>query len=448
MSRRVLQAIIPGYLVLCLTLGGSAQGVLGNLILQLLALAILVSAVVPRRERSSDTDGRILPGLIVAAILLLGLQLIPLPPAVWMALPGRAPVASAYELIGQAAPWLPWSLTPYQTVGAALALLPPVAVLLGMIWLRAYRASYVALAVVAVTIAGVVLGAVQAATGNGYLYRFTSIGQAAGFFANANYMGTLFLAAIPFLAGLVSRGRRSADKRRRTGIGAAAIATFCLFMVGLALNGSSAAMLLSLPVLLASAALLVRQDGKAPVFLVGSGLFAAAAGCLAIATMPPLSSDSHVSVSTRKEIYARSLHVAGDMFPAGGGLGSFPRLYASHEGQTEVDRVFVNHAHNDYLELLIETGLPGLVLLLVFLVWWVIRSVRIWRSPLSSNLAKSATIASAAILAHSAVDFPIRTAAIAAVFAASVGLMAEPLRHRARKGHEAEGRAVRHLSLE
>ena len=45
--------------------------------------------------------------------------------------------------------------------------------------------------------------------------------------------------------------------------------------------------------------------------------------------------------------------------------------------------VYVNHVHNDYLETVLETGLPGLLILVLFILWWVRRSVRIWRSPVT-----------------------------------------------------------------
>ena len=83
----------------------------------------------------------------------------------------------------------------------------------------------------------------------------------------------------------------------------------------------------------------------------------------------------------------------------------------------EVTVAWVNHAHNDYLELLLETGLPGLLLMLAFLGWFVLQTARVWRSPFASLFAKAATIAAAAILVHSIVDYPLRTASIVAILA-------------------------------
>jgi hypothetical protein len=47
---------------------------------------------------------------------------------------------------------------------------------------------------------------------------------------------------------------------------------------------------------------------------------------------------------------------------------------------------------------------------------------------MASNFAKAATIASAAILAHSIVDFPLRTAAIASVFATCLASLPQSAR--------------------
>lgn len=448
---RVRQFVVPAYLGLCLMLGGSAQGVLGNLLLQLGAVALLAWAALTRTPSVLTDHARFLRWLGAAAVLLVALQLLPLPPTLWTVLPGREPLAGGYRLLGRELPWLPWSLTPYDTIASGLGLLPPLAVLAGVLRLGAYRARYLALAIVLGTIAGVLLGAVQVSSRSAYLYSFTSRGQAAGFFANANYMGTLLLAAVPFALALLGKVRAGRGHlwRRRLGVYSVLGGAIAMLLLGLALNRSMAAMLLSVPVLLASGALLAGPDSRVRLALVGAALLAGVLGSIALASMPGLArGEAAVSVSTRQDIYARSLQIAGDMFPAGAGLGAFARVYPSYENPDAVDWVYVNHVHNDYLEVVLEAGLPGALLVLAFLYWWVRRSVQIWHSPVSGGFAKAATVASGAILAHSAVDFPIRTAAIAAVFAAAVALMAEP---RVRRTPEREGvrtRPARHLSLD
>ena len=75
---------------------------------------------------------------------LIAIQLVPLPPAIWTALPGRDFVANGYALLGQPLPWLPISLAPYQTIASALWLLPPLAIIAGMLRLGAFRSSWLA----------------------------------------------------------------------------------------------------------------------------------------------------------------------------------------------------------------------------------------------------------------------------------------------------------------
>ena len=97
---------------------------------------------------------------------------------------------------------------------------------------------------------------------------------------------------------------------------------------------------------------------------------------------------------------------------------------------------------------MLETGLAGLLLIAVFLLWWAGRVIAIWRAPIIDHFARAATIASGAILAHSMVDFPLRTSAIAAVFAMCIALMAGPrLRLKVNRA-PSEGQGARHLSID
>jgi O-antigen ligase len=115
-----------------------------------------------------------------------------------------------------------------------------------------------------------------------------------------------------------------------------------------------------------------------------------------------------------------------DNWLLGSGIGSFRRLYPQYEDQAAVTTTFVNHAHNDYLEILLETGIPGLLTLLLFLLWWAGRAVRVARMRAIFPCAWAAVIGSAALLLHSLVDYPLRTAALAAIMAALLALMAQP----------------------
>ena len=69
MARRVREAVAPLYLVLCLLLGGSAQGVWANMLLQLLGIAILAWAALAASDEPLTRRQRWLGACIVAAAL-------------------------------------------------------------------------------------------------------------------------------------------------------------------------------------------------------------------------------------------------------------------------------------------------------------------------------------------------------------------------------------------
>src|SRR5205814_3380001 len=114
-----------------------------------------------------------------------------------------------------------------------------------------------------------------------------------------------------------------------------------------------------------------------------------------------------------------------------------------YEDHGRVTSTYVIHAHNDYAELALEMGLPGIVLLFLFLAWWIAAAWRAWRSVEAGPYARAASIASAAVLVHSLVDFPLRTAAIGASFAMCLALLID--RRPATRQEPNDLRESRHL---
>lgn len=450
MSATIRAAVIPAYVLLCIVLGGSVQGVWGNLALQLLAIAIIAWSILAPQPIRVPPAAKALFGIIGLAVLLIIVQLIPLPPALWTAIPGRDHIAEGYALLGMQMPWLSISLTPYETMAAALMVLPPVAVLTGMVVAGAYRSSWLALAILTGTFAAILLGALQVASPEPtlspwYLYRRTNYGLATGFFANSNHMATLLVVALAFLLAFYAQLRERAKSAKA---GSAAIliplAGAVVLLVGIVLNGSLAVLLLGLPVLLLSILMLV-PNGRGMAVTVA---ILSVAGILAV-YMTPLQDKLVASNSTpfesRQRIWSTTMPTIQDNWALGSGVGSFPEVYPRYEDPAAVNRTFVNHAHNDYLEIASDTGLPGILLLAAFLFWWVSRSIAVWRSAAADRYARAATIASAAMLVHSFVDYPLRPAALSAIMAACLALMAQP---RTRESDElADLWPTRHLAV-
>lgn len=455
MTQRVHQVLLPIYLGLCLVLGGASAAGLGvNVLLQLLAIPVLVAAALTRKPVPMGWAGRQL--LILAGVVVLAgaIQLVPLPPEMWTALPGRAPLGESYRLIGQPLPWLPLSLAPYATIASLLWLLPALAILLAAMKRGIADPAHFAWVVIGVMALSVIVGALQISGGAGspwYFYRITNYGVTVGFFANANHMATLLLVSLPFLAALYA-------SRKRTGsggnfAGAQSVMTLCgvvLVAIGLVINGSLAGLGLMLPVVIASL-LILSAPRKPPRWAVPAlVLFTGASIALVLSGWFDnnlIGAAAYTSSGSRYTAFGTSLKAAGDYFPFGSGIGSFNSVYRMYEAPELITNTYMNHAHSDYIEIFLETGAVGAVCVLLFLLWWLRQTIGIWRSAEPNVFARAATIASAAIMTHSIVDYPLRTAAISAIFAVCCALMAAP-GFRRRSAEQSVIRPARHLTAE
>jgi O-antigen ligase len=119
----------------------------------------------------------------------------------------------------------------------------------------------------------------------------------------------------------------------------------------------------------------------------------------------------------------------------GWGLGTFPTVYPSY--RSFYTNLFVNEAHNDYAQLLVETGLLGFGLMLWFLVRLYqhgLPTSRRWEFKWDGAVSLSALLGCTGILFHSFVDFNLQIPANAALFYVLCGLAASPLTKSSRSG--------------
>lgn len=118
----------------------------------------------------------------------------------------------------------------------------------------------------------------------------------------------------------------------------------------------------------------------------------------------------------------------------GWGLGTFPTVYPGF--RSFYTNLFVNEAHNDYAQLLVETGLVGFALMLWFLVFLYrhgLPTSRRWEFRWDGAVSVAALLGCTGILLHSFVDFNLQIPANAAVFYTLCALAASPLPKVAKK---------------
>ena len=132
---------------------------------------------------------------------------------------------------------------------------------------------------------------------------------------------------------------------------------------------------------------------------------------------------------TRLSIFAGTIQGIREFFPFGSGLGSYPAVFRRFQpGDVPL---FVNHAHNDYLEWLFEGGLATAMLMLAFLTLYVLR----WREIWPTGNGRWAPITFVRIAAgislllmglHGLIDFNLHIPANAAFFAFLAGVFFHP----------------------
>ena len=367
-------------------------------------------------------------GLLLAIPIL---QLIPLPESIWSQLPGREPEVQGVKAALIASPVLPLSLTPQNTFRDVLALAPPAAMFLGAIQLSGQERRALAGLWILLGLVSLALGALQmlgGADSRFYFYAVTNADSPVGLFANRNHQAAFLYSLVP-LAGAFVAGARGGFQDRR-GLPAVLGALFIpLAGIGVALTASRAGFILIAAALLGAFAVVLRSGAVLGRWRLATTLALPAiggVGAVLLFAMGPIM--ARFGPAQAQDLRFQGLPVvlkaAHGFLPFGSGIGSFEPVYRAAEPLAQVSSTYFNHAHDDYLELWLETGVAGAVLLAAFAAWFGLRFFRIWIGKVrsgargaSGSLAAAFTVVIALLLIHSAFDYPLRTEALAVLFA-------------------------------
>ncbi len=142
------------------------------------------------------------------------------------------------------------------------------------------------------------------------------------------------------------------------------------------------------------------------------------------------------STVSRLEIYANTLRLAADMPFSGGGLRAFAAQYSEYVLLIPV--LFFEYAHSLYLDVTVEQGLPGLVVLLLVLAgsFWLVLTMPAQQTRQPRGLRGALLGALMVMTLHGLVDDPLYGAAGTPLLFAVPGLLA------AAAGEAAEARSA------
>lgn len=127
----------------------------------------------------------------------------------------------------------------------------------------------------------------------------------------------------------------------------------------------------------------------------------------------------------RPLIWSGTVNLIGDYPLLGTGLGTYVSSFRRH--QPTLGAGLVEHAHNDYLELLAETGVIGFLIVMGGLGWFCWRTLNRWVARHDPEMRGIVLGGMAGVLAmglHSIVDFNLHIPANALTFAVILGVIA------------------------
>lgn len=442
--------LLCGFLILVFCAGGSARSDVASLVVLRPAAAIVLGIGLLTLEWRHVTAHRAWFALLAATVILVVVHLVPLPFGLWSELPGRNLLVEIDQASGVGQVWRPLSMAPSQTENALFSLLVPAAVLVVASQLSEDDLFKLLPVVLALAMLSGLIGVLQAIGGGSsfYFYRVTNLGSAVGLFANRNHQALLLAILFPMLAAFASTRSLTAESARLKQWVAFALS---LVLVPLLLiTGSRAGIALGVVAFVLAAFVYRPQGGAAPnrrrtkrqwqVFLlIAFSLLCVVAVAIGVSRSEAI--DRLVapdrSEADRLEFWPVIWQIAKEYFPTGSGIGSFVEVYQISEPDKLLRPQYLNHAHNDGLELILTGGLPAMLLIVAGIVAFTLLVKQLLWSEGLRGRSRSIGLLGAAIvllmLLSSAVDYPLRTPialtlfVVAAVWVSNAALQARRL---------------------
>lgn len=447
LAKPILAVLILLVLVAPLFRAGNTP--LASLALQWLAIALLTLSFWSPKDIQLS---RLEIGLLLLLMLVPLLYLVPLPAALVDSLPGRELYVSAEALLSpQTAPtWKPISLDPQSTQTLITSLLVPIAVFIAIRQLDGRTLQRLMPLLIALAVFQAVLGLVQYGAGQGGAVILTvdggNRGSAVGTYANRNHLAGLLAMTLPIALALLyySVGRKedlavSGTWRRRAAFlgskhGHAAIlygAAVLILLVGLVFTRSRMGIAMGILGLSLTTLIFARRIGGNNVFGLTGTIIAMVLGFgTAIGLAPVLDrfSLSGAIEDARGELFASTLQLIGNFFPFGSGPATFSSIFPVVQ-PAELGAWSINHAHNDYLEWIAETGIIALLIIALGVVLYIRQCLRVYvRGEWSRMrfLQAGAGVGLLALILHELVDFNLFIPANQAFFALLAGVFLMP----------------------
>lgn len=428
---------LAAFALLVALTGGSSRGDISSLMLLRPAAIIFCFWAIALLDSDSFRTVRSVLAVVLAIVLVAALQLVPMPVGALQWLPFGSDIAKADTLTGEAGAARSLSLAADRTWNTLFAMFVPLAAICLVAIQPAENRGRVLPVLTAVGILSAAFGYLQAIGGDGlHLYRVTHLGFPVGLFANKNHQAVTLL----WVMLAVSWFAATQNSRRVSGrvVLAGAVGVILILFPLLVLTGSRAALALC-PIALALSLWLLHRSQSARELLRGAGSRASVLRALTIAILvaPLAFVFATLATSSRETALSRLFELEAvedvrveyipilwemlrDAMPWGFGFGSFESTVKVYETAGVLSPRYMNQAHNDFLQLAIEGGIPAIAIAVVATTWYLWRCLRMWTSGSTRGKSHAIFFAGSLVLflGASIVDYPLRTPLAAMLLAA------------------------------
>ncbi len=434
--------VLFAFFVICIFLfgGGSRDDIQSLLFIRPLAIcAAALGLCLINRDQLAGRSIILYTLLVVAGSMIV--QLIPLPVGIWTSLQGHGLFADIAAIAGLDPLPRPLSLSPSKTLNSLFSLVVPIAATILYLNLdRGDRTKALTIIIILFLVSAMIAIVQLASSPNGplYFYRITNNGQAVGLFANRNHQAVMMTVAMVLI------GWYGSSQKRRDALAALkfnACGGVIFILVPLVVITGSRSGLLLMTVALPTAIYILfsgsysssgltsqknRKLGRVRLLLdrrvlliltmVATLLLLGLTFLLSRSLAFDRLLGSTESNSLRFDLLPSFYAMIKEYFPFGSGFGSFEHVYKIFEEREYLAPSYLNQAHNDWFQIVIEAGIFGILLCISVAVWIVSRLILIYGNPALSrnqkNLGLSLFIVFVMLGLASFVDYPIRVPSI------------------------------------
>lgn len=402
--------------------GGGSLNPAQEIIVQVSSIVLIVFILAEFRFRRPSGIEIFAFAFLIAILALPVLQLIPLPPELWRNFPLRHVQVEIADFLGVGNDFAPLSVVPDATRRAGLVLVVPISAFLAGVQANAFERKCFILVVILGSALSAMVAIAQAAAGpdSGLVYMYggahVRAGYLTGLFANYNHQANLMVVTCVLSLGMA----RSNSSHRKFGLAAIYFGFATLFAAATVATGSrTGSAILAAAMIICFTGPAWRLAKLRPTIALGAfiAILLLAFAVAQTGAAQRLAARYALPTDARSRFWPEVWYVLRESWPTGTGLGTFDPVYRSLESLTSLGSHYINHAHNDYMEFIIETGLLGVLLIGAFLILFVYCLFRLVLAKKNgSNGGVYYLIALAVPMIHSIIDYPLRILTIEMVF--------------------------------